>query len=343
MNATTNTETNARRVFMRGAVATSGLLLGLGMLGRAGAQRAGAQTTVDTLRILCPSGAGSAPDLVARRIAEQLTGGFAKNAIVDNRPGAGGRIAVNALKLAPADGSTWLLGGVAVSAINPLLNSKLGYDPAVDLQPVSLVAEMPLALAVGPAVPDDVGDVRALIGWMRANPRLANIGSPGVGSMPHLLAVALLRNGDMPWQHVAFSGGPPALNAVLGGQVAALVLPVGVLRPHWSAGKLRVLATSGAQRSSLMSSVATLAEQGHAGLVVQEWFAIYGHGRAPAALVSAASQAVQAALLQPALVSAFAEWGMVAASSTPAVLSARIASEQQHWAPIIQTAGIRIE
>jgi tripartite-type tricarboxylate transporter receptor subunit TctC len=323
---------------MRAAFASSGLLLGLGWVGRAGAQ-----STVDTLRILCVSGAGGGPDLVARRVAEQLTGSFAKNTIVDNRPGAGGRIAVNALKLAPTDGATWLLAGVGVSAINPLLSAKLGYDPAIDLQPMSLVAEMPMALAVGPAMPDGVVTVRQLIDWMRANPKLANIGSPGIGSMPHLLAVALLQNSDVPWQHVAFSGGPPALNAVMGGQVAALVLPVGVLRTPWAAGKLRVLATSGAQRSSLMPSVATLVEQGHAGLVVQEWFAFFMHGGAATAQVDAASQAVRAALLQPALVAAFAEWGIIAASSTPAVLSARIATERQHWGPIIQAAGIQVE
>lgn len=130
---------------------------------------------------------------------------------------------------------------------------------------------------------------------------------------------------------------------MLGGQVAALVLPVGVLRPHLAAGKLRVLATSGAQRSSLMPSVATLVEQGHARLVVQEWFAFFMHGGAATAQVDAASQAVRAALLQPALVAAFAEWGMIAASSTPAVLSERIATERQHWGPIIKAAGIQVE
>ena len=326
----------ARRSFLRTAVATAS-----GMLTIAVSGRAGAQPLIETLRILCVAGPGSGPDMVARRVAEQLSGHFARSVIVDNRPGAAGRIAVNALKLAPPDGSTLLLAGAAVSAINPLVHANLGYDPAVDLQPVSLVAEMPMALAVGPAVPDSVGNLSDLLAWMRVNPRLANVGSPGVGSVPHLLEAMLFRDADVPWQHVPFASGPPAVVAVIGGQIAALVLPAGILRPHVASGKLRLLATSGAQRSPYLPTVATLAEQGFAKLIVQEWFALFTHGRVPSARVEAASQSVQGALARPELVAAFAEWGMAAASSTPAALGARIAAEQLHWAPLIRAAGIR--
>lgn len=328
----------SRRSLLRTTTAAASGMLALALCGRLGAQ-----SMIETLRILCVAGAGSGPDFVARRLAEELSGHLAKNAIVDNRPGATGRIAVNALKLAPTDGSTLLLAGAGVSAINPLVHAKLDYDPAVDLQPVSLVAEMPMALAVGPAVPDSVGNVAELLAWMRANPRLANVGSPGVGSMPHLVEAMLFRDSDVPWQHVAFSGGPPVVVAVMGGQIAALVLPAGVLRPHLAGGRLRLLATSGAQRSPYLPAVATLAEQGFARLVVQEWFALFMHGRAAAALAEAASQAVQAAVARPELVAAFAQWGMAAASSTPAALGARIAAERRYWAPIIRAAEIRAE
>lgn len=326
-----------RELLRAGSAAMVGLLpWGLG-------QKAHAQPAMENLRILCGAAAGSTPDIVARRIAEQLSGPYAKSAVVDNRPGAAGRIAVNALKLAPADGSVMLLGGLGVSALAPLLNATLSYDPAVDLQPVSLVAEMPLALAVGPAVPGSVSNVRGLIDWMRANPQLANVGSPGVGSMPHLVEAKLFRDADVPWQHVAYSGGAPTVGALLGGQIGVLVLPEAVLIQHRAAGKLRVLATSGAERSTLMADVPSFVEQGFRQLVVSEWFALFMSGRVPAAAIESTSQAIRKAVARPELVAAFSALGMVAASSSPAELGARISAEQRVWEPLIRAAGIRSE
>lgn len=328
--------TLARRQFMRlGSAAVAGLL--------PLAFDARAQALIEQLRIICGAAAGSTPDIVARRLAEQLNGRHTKTALVDNRPGAAGRIAINALKQAPADGSVLMLGGIGASALHPLLSTAPGYDPVVDLLPVSLVAEMPLALAVGPAVPGNVGNMRELVDWLRANPSLANVGSPGVGSVPHLLETMLLRDANVAWQHIAYSGGAPAVVAMLGGQIAALVLPEAVLAPHRAAGRLRVLATSGAQRSRLMTDVPNFVEQGHRNLVVQEWFGIFMSARVPAAIIESTSQAIQQAVARPELEAAFAESGMIAASSTPAVLAARISAEQRIWEPLIRAAGIRSE
>lgn len=328
----------ARREFVRAGLAAAACVLG-----GATVVSASAQTLIETLRILCVAGPGSGPDSAARRVAEQLTGRFSKTVVVDNRPGAVGRIAVNALKLAPTDGSTLLLAGAGVSVLNPLVYASLGYDPAVDLQPVSLVAETPLALAVGPAVPDSVASVSDLLGWMRANPNLANVGSPGVGSGPHLLEARLFHEAEVAWLHVAYAGGPPGVVALLGGQIAALVLPEGVLRPHRVAGKLRVLATSGARRSAYLSDVPTLVEQGFPTLAAQEWFALFMNGRVPAAIVEATSAAIRSAVAQPQLVAALADQGMVAVSSTPQELAVRIAAEQRVWAPVVRATGIRAD
>ncbi len=329
---------SSRRDFLQGSSAAFAAWLSLGV-----GTDARAQSLMETVHVLCVAPAGSTPDIVARRVAEQLSGRYARSAVVDNRPGAAGRIAVNALKLAPADGSTLLLAGVGVSTLNPLLYATLAYDPVFDLRPVSLAAEMPLALAIGSAVPAGIGNVSELVDWMRANPNLANVGSPGVGSLPHLLEAMLFRQADVPWQHVAYSGGAPAVVALLGGQIAALILPEAVLGTHRAAGKLRVLATSGPRRSAYMADVPTLVEQGHRELVVQEWFAFFMSGRVPEATIDAASQSIRLALSQPELVSTFANLGMVAAPSTPAGLAARISSEQRLWEPIIRAAGIRPE
>ena len=176
---------HSRRDIIRGSAAVAMQLgqLGLG-LGLAAGSSAQAQTPIEQLRILCSGQVGSIPDIVARRVAEQLTASYPRGAIVDNRPGAAGQISVNALKTAPADGSTVLLAQGTVATVYPYLYAKLAYDPIADLQPVSLAAEMILSVAVGPAVPDSVASVRELVDWMRANPKLANAASPGTGPCP---------------------------------------------------------------------------------------------------------------------------------------------------------------
>lgn len=332
------TDPHARRAFLRQSGAAIAALNGLGT-----GRHVAAQAALDQLHLLCSGPAGSIPDIVARRVAEQLNGKYAQRLTVENRPGAAGQIAVNALKAAPADGSTMLLAQGAIATVYPYLYAKLAYDPVLDLQPVSLAGEMTLALAVGPAVPETVRNVRELADWMRQNPKLANVGSPGTGTLPHLLEAMLFRAAAAPWQHVVYAGGPPAMVDLLGGQIAALVLPEGLFRQHKATGRLRVLATSGATRSSYFPDVASLVEQGFRDLVVREWFAFFMPARVPAAKLESTSQALRAALVRPELINAFADSGMVAASSTPAELTARIAAEQRYWEPIVRASGIRAE
>lgn len=334
-----NTYDASRRNILYGSAAFA-LQLGFG-LGLSNVTRA--QAPVEQLRILCSGPAGSIPDIVARRIAEQLMASYPRGTLVDNRPGAAGQIAVNALKNAPFDGSTVLLAQGAIATVYPYLYAKLAYDPVADLQPVSLAAEMTLGIAVGPAVPDSVTTTRELVDWMRANPKLANAASPGTGTLPHLLEAMLFREAGVAWQHVVYAGGPPALVDLMGGQVAVLVLPEGLLRQHRIAGKLRVLATSGAQRSTYLPDVPTLVEQGYRDLVVREWFAFFMPGKVPAAMVEATSQTMRTAIARPELVSAFSVAGMIPESSTPAALAARIAREQRYWEPVIRSNGVRAE
>ena len=331
-------EHTRRDILRRSAAVAAQLGLGLGL-----SATAQAQAPVEQLRILCSGPAGSIPDIVARRIAEQLTPSYPRGTVVDNRPGAAGQIAVNALKASPADGSTVLLAQGAIATVYPYLYAKLAYDPVTDLQPVSLAAEMTLGIAVGPAVPANVTTARELVDWMRANPKLANAASPGTGTLPHLLEAMLFREAGVAWQHVVYAGGPPALVDLMGGQVAVLVLPEGLLRQHRAAGKLRVLATSGAQRSTYLPDVPTLVEQGYGDLIVREWFAFFMPGKVPAAMVEATSQTMRTAIARPELASAFAVAGMMPGSSTPAALAARIAQEQRYWEPVIRSNGVRAE
>jgi tripartite-type tricarboxylate transporter receptor subunit TctC len=341
-----NTTLPSRRSILQLGCATTATLFGMSTSKAVFAQSTATSTIplpINQLRILCSGPAGSIPDIVARRVAEQLTRQYPQGAIVDNRPGAAGQIAVNALKAAVPDGSTVLLAQGAVATVYPYLYSKLAYDPIADLQPISMAGEMTLALAVGPAVPNNVTNLEELIVWMRANPKLANVASPGTGTLPHLLEVMLFREANVPWQHVVYAGGPPAMIDLLGGQVAALVLPEGLFRQHKATGKLRVLATSGAERSTYFPDVATFVEQRYRNLIVREWFAFFMPARVPTSTINAVSQTLQTALVRPDLSAAFADSGMVAIASTPAVLAARIAQEQRYWQPILLATGIKTE
>jgi len=325
----------SRRAFLqRGAAITSLILPGYTF---AQAPRGGG------LRIICTAPGGSIPDIVARRYAEQIARVHPGNVIVDNRPGAAGQIAVNTLRQANADGSTMLLAQGAVATVYPYLYSKLPYDAIADLRPVSMAAETTLALCVGPAVPDTVKTLREFIDWTRTQPRNANVGSPGTGTLPHLLGAMLAREAKVDWQHVPYGGGPPAIADLTGGRILALILPEGLLAPQQAAGKLRVLATSGATRSTFMPAVPTLAESGFPSLVMREWFAFFMPGGTPPVVLDRAARSIQEAALSTALSAMFGEIGMHASTSTPSELGKRIAEEQRYWKVVMANTGIRAD
>lgn len=326
-----------RRFLHAGVGALAAGLSTLSFMRRAEAARG------DPIHVLCSGPAGSVPDLIARGVADQLLVTSGLRALVDNRPGAAGQLSVGALKGAAPDGSTLLLAQGAIATLYTHIYPKLAYDPASDLAPVSMAGEMTLALAVGPAVPASVTSTRDLMTWMHSQPRLANVGSPGTGTLPHLLAAMLMRESGTAWQHVAYSGGPPAVVALIGGQIAALVLPEGLFSPHRATGRLRVLATSGPQRTALMPDVPTLVEQGYAELVVREWFAFFMSARVGPQQVEERSRMLRLALAQPELAAAFANTGIVAMASTPAALLARIATERRVWEPIVRALDVRVE
>jgi tripartite-type tricarboxylate transporter receptor subunit TctC len=295
------------------------------------------------MRILCSGPAGSIPDLVARTVGEQLSLTLGQRVVIDDRPGAAGRLSVNALTAAPADGSTLLLAQGAIATAYPFLYDKLTYDPILDLQPVSLASEMSLGIAVGSAVPTEVATLAEFMTWLRRNPAQANFGSPGTGTLPHLLEAMLLRESGIAWQHIAYSGGPPAVTDLLGGRIAALVLPEGLLRQHHATRRIRVLATSGTTRSTYLPDVPSFVELGYTDLVVKEWFAFFAPGKTSKHTVASLSTALQQAIARPEVSATFAQAGMAAASSSPATLVARIALEQRYWKPVLQALAIKGE
>lgn len=273
---------NNRRQLLQGAAAAG--LIGLGLPGRA-------QTRVETLRIIVGFPPGGTTDAFARRIGDKLRGSYANTVIVDNKPGAGGQVGVTTLKNSPADGTHILYTPASMLTIFPHSFARLPYAPG-DVLPVGLGHASDHAFVVGPAVPDSVRNLKDFIEWAKANPGRATIGNPGSGSMPHLLAGRLSMLGGFQVTNVPFAGSGPAIPQVLGGQLAGMSSPLGDWVQHHKAGKVRVLATSGPERSPYTPEVATYREQGQGELVIREWFGFF----APAGTSDATREALNAAL-----------------------------------------------
>lgn len=293
----------------------------------------------DTARIIAGFAPGGTIDTEARRVAARLSGSYAKSVVVDNRPGAGGQIAISVLKSAQADGSTLLVTPMSMLGIYPHTYKKLPYDPLADLAPVAMGVYVDMGLAVGPMVPASVTNIPEFLAWCSANPTQANFGSPAAGSVPHFVGVLIGRAGNVDLRHVGFRGTQPAIMDLVGGQIAAVSAPVGEFLPHLAGGKIRILATSGATRSKFTPQIATLSEQGYKSLVYGEWHGFFLPGKASAAVVRNASAAVRQALGAKDVVDGLAAMGLEVRISSPEELGAALKADLERWAPIVKSIG----
>jgi len=297
--------------------------------------------TVDQVKIYYGFPAGSAGDSVARRVGEKLAGSqYTRNsAVVENRPGAGGRIALDVLKSAPSDGSALALSPFSCTSIYPHIYTKLSYSPFVDFVPVSIAAVMHHGLAVGPLVPASVKNVREFLAWAKANPQQASYGSPAAGSTPHFIGALLGVNNGVDMKHVPYRGSVPGVTDLVGGQIAAMVTPSGDFIPNHKAGKIRLLATSGKQRSPFTPDVATFAEQGFNEFIVEEWFGFYAPPKTPSLLVNRANAAINAALKEKMVIDSLATVGLIAQGSTPEAMAKSQKAEFDRWGPLVKKVG----
>ena len=318
--------------------------LALASLGAALPWRAFAQTSAlpfDQPKFLYGFPAGSAGDIACRRVAEKVAGtAYAKNAaLVENKPGAGGRIALDTLKSSPADGSVLALSPFSATAIYPHVYKKLGYDPVADLVPVSIAAIMHHGLAVGPVVPASVTDVKGFVAWAKANPDKANYGSPAAGSTPHFLGALLGLNQNVDLKHVPYRGSVPGITDVVGGQIAAMMTPAGDFLPNHRAGKLRLLGTSGKARLPFAPDVPTFAEQGFGELTTEEWFGFYAPVKTPSSVLVAANAAINAGLKDKGLIDGLAIVGLLAQGSTIDEMARSQRTEFERWGPLVKRIG----
>jgi tripartite-type tricarboxylate transporter receptor subunit TctC len=329
---------NQRRRFLQAGAS-------LGLLSLSALPAALRAQGLEVVKIINGFPAGGTADATARRVGERMGGtAYTRNAAVgENTPGAGGRIASEVVKAAAPDGATLLLTPYSMMSIYPHIYRTLSYDPVKDFVPVSIAAIMTHCLSVGPMVPASVKTVKDYLAWAKANPKDANYGSPAAGSTPHFLGALLGLNTNTEIKHVPYRGSAPAVADMIGGTLASCSTPTGDALANHRAGKIRILATSGAQRTPFTPDVPTYAEQGFADLTTEEWFGFYAPARTPANVVAGANAAIAQALKEKTVIDSLALMGLVAHASTPAEMEKSQRDEFNRWGPLVKKIGFTAE
>lgn len=301
---------------------------------------AAAQAQVDKpVRLLVGFPPGGSADIAARLLTERIGAELKQPVVVDNKPGAGGRLAAELLKNAAPDGTTLLLTPIVVPVLAPLVFSRLAYNPTTDFAPVGQVANFQFAISVNAAHP--AKNVQDLVAWYKANPALANYGTPGAGSLPHFFGVMLASGAGVDLVHVPFNGGGPLMNALVGNQVSAAIDTMVDQIELMRSGKIRMLATSGATRSPLLPDVPTIVESGFKGVEGTSWFAIYAPAKTQPATIQQLNAALNKALAAPELRERFIKLGLEPTGGSPAEVAAIMQRDTERWAPVIKASGFR--
>lgn len=290
---------------------------------------------------------GGAADSVARLLANQLGNAqgaaYAPTVIVDNKPGAGGRIGAQTVKAGEADGSQFLLTPASILTIYPHVYKKLAYDSLADFTPVSSVASVAFAFSVSSAVPASVKSIADYVVWVKANPNQANYGSPAAGATPHFVGVMFSRAAGLQLNHVPYKGGAPLVSDLIGGQVQAAVNVLPEVLQHHAAGKLRILAVSSAKRSQFLPNVPTFAESGYKDVTGTEAFSVFVPAKTPADVVAKLNAAIRTALKAKPLVEGLEKLSFEIEGASSADYSKTVKTELERWAPVVKASGFSSE
>jgi tripartite-type tricarboxylate transporter receptor subunit TctC len=292
------------------------------------------------IRILVGFPPGGSADVVARALGDKLKSSLNQTVIVENKPGAAGRVALGEIRRAAPDGQTLILSPSGALVIAPYLFKNLGYDPVKDFAPIARVVTFDFAVTAGPGAP--AGDLKAVLAWMKANPAKANYATPGAGTVPHFAGLLLAQTAGLAITHVAYKGGAPAVQDLLGGQVPLMIdTPVETIEHH-RAGKLRILAVSGEARSRALPDVPTLREAG-INMVADAFFGLYGPPGLPPDMATRLSNAVRDILRAPDMQDRIYALGLVPAYGNADELAATQATHFKRWDAPVKASGITPE
>lgn len=280
--------------------------------------------------------AGGSFDTVARIVADKLATETGHLVLVENRPGAQTRIAIQVVKAAPADGNTLLVAPGVAMFLYPHLFRQLGYAPFSDFTPVAQLVSWDLVLAVASDSP--IRTFADFLAWSRANPGKAFYGTSGAGSLQHFLGVSLARRTGIALEHVGFKGGKEAVTALIGGHINAIVMDAGEVVPMVQSGKIRTLAIFGPQRERSLPGTPTIRELGLGDLETSGWAGLYAPAKTPPAVVGRLNAAVNKILASPQVGQKLVELGMKPAGGTAQQLDSLAQGELGKWRDIVASS-----
>lgn len=297
---------------------------------------ADAQKPESPLRIVVGYAPGGSSDRAARLVGQALQAKYGVTVVVDNKPGGGGRLAAQQVKLTRPSENVLMVGNPAVMTVAPLVFKDNNYDPDDDFVPLSEVMTYEFAVAVGPQVP--ARDVAQLIGWLKDNPQKAFFGVPATGSLPHFFALMLGERAALKADVIGYKGSAPLTTELVGGQVPVAIDTLDSVLPLHQAGKLRILAVSGKGRSSFAPDIPTLAEQ-KIDLVADGWNVFFAPKSMPAARAADYAKAIQAVMADPDVQKQFKAANMEPVSSSQEQTIAMLKGYRAQWEPVVKRSG----
>jgi tripartite-type tricarboxylate transporter receptor subunit TctC len=290
------------------------------------------------IKLIVPYSPGGTTDIMARTLQEPLSKALGQPVIVDNKAGAAGAIGTKQVATSPPDGYTLIFGNNGPSAIIPLIQKDVGYDPVKDFAPVSLVSIAPLTLVVHPSVP--ATNVKELIAWAKTLPGGVDYATAGAGSLGHLATELFGKEAGIKLNHVPYKGQAPSTMAVLNGEVKLLLTTSSDTQDAAvKSGKLKLLGVSTPKPSPLMPSAPTIG-QSLPGYETVVWFGILAPAGTPAPVINRLNAAIREVLADPQIQQKFVGYGCIATASTPQEFAAMIAAEVPKWKSIVETAKI---
>ena len=293
------------------------------------------------IRLICPFPPGGAVDIASRAIATELSKNLGQPVTVDNRPGAGGNIGgAEAARSAP-DGYTLFMTTSGIQAINPVLYSKMPFDPNKDLVPVVGLVSLNNVLVLHPSV--KANSVAEVIAMAKAQPGAVNYASSGSGTSIHMSGEMFKHLTGVNMVHIPYKGSAPALNDLLGGQVMMMFDNIPSALPHIKSGRLRALATTGAKRDPLLPELPTVSEAGVTGYESGVWFGLAVAAGTPKEIIAKLNAEAVKGTKAPEYVKRMTELGYNILGTTPEVMAEMSRNEVQRWGPIVKASGAKAD
>jgi tripartite-type tricarboxylate transporter receptor subunit TctC len=288
------------------------------------------------VRVLVPFGAGGSSDTITRFIAQRLGERFGQQFVVENRPGAAGVVAAEALMRAPADGYTLMMGNRSQLTIAPAV-AKTPYDPVKDFAPISIVGTNPFVLVVHPSIPAD--NLADFVAYVRKQPQKLPYAASGAGSLSHLGMALFLKRAGIELTAVTYKGGAQPLADVIAGHVPIYLANLSAAVPHATSGTLRLLAVSGEKRTPQIPNVPTFIEAGFPGFTTYTWQGLVAPAGTPKEIIDKIAQEVARVVKDPKILEHLAADGYDALGNTPDEFAAMISADVALWAEAVKLVG----